>query len=676
MATEYCLTYKYTGQTNVHNSMIVAKSKFTLSGDTTKKIGKITRITYHHYHTSTNARTWKLYGKFYFSDETYITSDTVSKEISDNVVNYVNTFTTNLPSPDKFATWKQIQTVAANPSSSIDIYWRATSDYPMYVKVYFEEAGASITDESGNQVSSEIYVWKTTNPTTYYYPPAAMTANSSQGCVASADSTVSSSYPAYQAFSKVRNSWCSADNNNSHWIQLKIPRGLYNIRVRIRNRGDKDYVNGMTSGVIYGLGADGSTLTQLLTISGRDGGSRYHMTEHALNNTTTPYYGIRIKATGIKHYGSDKYLSFGEILVLGTDIGANGNWTEAKPLVWKTENPKTYTYPAAAMTLWNSQDCTALASSELNCSSHPAWKAFNKATGTGDIWFSADTPGPHWLQLIMPRPLYNISVQLYNRFGNDHKGAIDGIIYGSNDNGTTLTQIGSFSGRDPTYGTNSTITCNNSTVAYNTVRVVFTKWGDASGNPVTTSAMGVGAMFVTGTDIGANGGWANVMTKEGQNSLILYPKLPMSGFETQDCSVSASSVYSGTNAFAGFDRDVASGWASIATSTAPQWIQLKMPIPLYKVVVCLFNDTGTIKAPCSGAIYGSIDGSELVQIGSFDNRPSAKGASTTHFCNNTTTGYDTIRIVVNSWYNTSGAVITSGANLDLGEIFIYGTQRP
>ena len=68
MATKYCLTYKYTGQSNVHNSMIVAKSKFTLSGDTTKKIGKITKITYQHTHTSTNARTWNLYGKLYFGE--------------------------------------------------------------------------------------------------------------------------------------------------------------------------------------------------------------------------------------------------------------------------------------------------------------------------------------------------------------------------------------------------------------------------------------------------------------------------------------------------------------------------------------------------------------------------------------------------------------------------------
>lgn len=670
MATEYCLTYKYTGQTNVHNSMIVAKSKFTLSGDTTKKIGRITKITYHHYHTSTNARTWRLYGKLYFSDGTYITSDTVSKGISGNVVNYVNTFTTDLPGPDKFATWTQIQTVAANPSESIDIYWRATTDSPMYVKVYFEEGGASITDESGNQVNSKAYVWKTTNPRHYYYPAAAMTANSSQGCIVTADSNHSTSYPTYYAFSKTTNCWCSANNDNPHWIQIQIPKGLYNIKVKIGNRVDKDYVNGLTDGIIYGLGADG-TLTQLLTISGRAGGVRYAVTEHELGNTTTPYYGVRIEATKIQHYSTDKYLCISDILVMGSDIASNGAWVEAQPLIWKTDNPKTYTYPSTAMNGWNSAGCSVCASSCLNNTTYSAWKAFNKATSSSDIWFAGSSPMPHWLQLTMPRPLYNISVSLTNRYSSDNKGGIDGIIYGSNDDGGTLVQIGSFTGRDPATGKSSTITCNNTTTAYKTVRVLFTKWGDANGNPVTTGGVGVGAMSVTGTDIGTNGGWANI--NEDPNPIVRHPVAAMSGEASQDCIAAASSKYNASYSPAyAFNRSATDdGWISLTSDTAP-WLRLTMPEPLYNIKVTLINRSGTAGAtngPIDGTISGSNDGTNYTVLSSFSGRNGSTRDQCTSHCLGNKVPYNRIKIDITNWYGKQSYAA-------IAEAIITGTRQP
>ena len=171
MATEYCIIYKYTGQGNVHNDMIVAKDKFTISGDVTKRIGRISKIEYVHSHTSTNARTWDLYGRLTFADETYIESDTISQHISGKVVTYTNTFEDNLPSPSKFNTWVTIQTRKANPSSSVDLYWRANSDYPMYIYVYFIEAGFIRYGVDGIWTECEVYFgtdgnWKQVSP--YY----------------------------------------------------------------------------------------------------------------------------------------------------------------------------------------------------------------------------------------------------------------------------------------------------------------------------------------------------------------------------------------------------------------------------------------------------------------------------------------------------------------------------
>ena len=68
--------------------------------------------------------------------------------------------------------------------------------------VTYSDGSTNVYD--GGWKESVPYIWKTTNPTTYYYPEAAMTSNSSQGCTLSA-SSVNSSYPIYNAFDKKSN---------------------------------------------------------------------------------------------------------------------------------------------------------------------------------------------------------------------------------------------------------------------------------------------------------------------------------------------------------------------------------------------------------------------------------------------------------------------------------------
>ena len=50
MATEYTITYTFTGQDNTSGNRSVAFNRFSASGDTGRNIGQITKIQYVHYH--------------------------------------------------------------------------------------------------------------------------------------------------------------------------------------------------------------------------------------------------------------------------------------------------------------------------------------------------------------------------------------------------------------------------------------------------------------------------------------------------------------------------------------------------------------------------------------------------------------------------------------------------
>lgn len=84
----------------------------------------------------------------------------------------------------------------------------------------------------------------------------------------------------------------------------------------------------------------------------------------------------------------------------------------------------------------------------------------------------------------MPDALYDVTVTITNRGdrSDNIRGPIAGTISGSND-GSTFTQIGSFSGRDgATKGASSTITCTNSTTAYKYIRVTMSDWYPSGNN--------------------------------------------------------------------------------------------------------------------------------------------------------------------------------------------------
>lgn len=140
MATEYTITYTYTGQSNTSGARSVAFSKFKKSGDTGRTIGQIKSIKYVHWHTSTKAATWSLRGRLVFANGS-ITSPAVSVAIDGDTTKFTNTFTT-LPTPEQFATLKTVQTLDSQGKTtsggySATLYWRATSDYKMQIIVTF-----------------------------------------------------------------------------------------------------------------------------------------------------------------------------------------------------------------------------------------------------------------------------------------------------------------------------------------------------------------------------------------------------------------------------------------------------------------------------------------------------------------------------------------------------------
>lgn len=143
MATEYTITYTYTGQSNTSGTRSVAFNKFKASGDTGRNIGQITSIQYIHHHTSDSPMTWNLKGRLVFGDGTTIKSPNIGIHISGDVAKYTHTFTT-LPTAEQFATLTSVQTLDSQGKTtsggySSKLYWRATSSYPMQLIVKFIE---------------------------------------------------------------------------------------------------------------------------------------------------------------------------------------------------------------------------------------------------------------------------------------------------------------------------------------------------------------------------------------------------------------------------------------------------------------------------------------------------------------------------------------------------------
>lgn len=198
------------------------------------------------------------------------------------------------------------------------------------------------------------YVFSKTR-TAYTYPAAAMTSDYSQSCTASTNSTYSSNYTAYKAFDSNNTSrcWATANGVTSPYLQLKMPKALYDVEVTITNRADHaTVINGPIAGTISGSADNGVTFTQIGSFSGRDGATSAASTTIKCTHAKA-YNTIRITLSSWTTTGSSTYAAIGECSIKGYTATATGSWQVATPYVytngaWTQAVPSVYTNSA-----WN-----------------------------------------------------------------------------------------------------------------------------------------------------------------------------------------------------------------------------------------------------------------------------------------------------------------------------------
>ena len=152
--------------------------------------------------------------------------------------------------------------------------------------------------------------------------------------------------------------------------------------------------------------------------------------------------------------------------------------------------------PTVTMTANTTGSFTASASSEYS-RSYAAWKAFDNSYSNAYGWASKATDKSPWIQIKLDVPMKDITVTIYNRTRSSLvNGPISGTIYGS-DNGSSLTSIGSFSGRSGTTSAgSSTITCNNHSQAYQYVRVSVSNWANKTAS--SNNYLSIGEIYING----------------------------------------------------------------------------------------------------------------------------------------------------------------------------------
>lgn len=185
-------------------------------------------------------------------------------------------------------------------------------------------------------------------------------------------------------------------------------------------------------------------------------------------------------------------------------VRVGNDWKQAVPYRWQSL-PIEYSYPEDSMNGNESRGCIAKSSSDYDdTGTYEAYKAFDLNESTR--WQSSKNSSGPWVQLQMPRALYNISVKIVNRSDATPRGPISGCIYGTTDgNESTLDEIGSYSGQaGATAGHTFTVTCTNTDVAYNTVRVKILEWNGSSSE---SKHANIAEVYISGTDVPMNGGW-------------------------------------------------------------------------------------------------------------------------------------------------------------------------
>lgn len=455
----------------------LASSKFT-ADKTINVTGNITSIVYKFIfkYTGSSNPSWTGYASIVASDGTIYKGTSLTKTITHdtNVSMSLTIPEANCPPPSVINS-NNFKVKLTTTNCGKDPYVPASSK--MSIVITYEDK------------KTQAYVWTTTLPLTC--PAAAMTSDSSQGCVASASSIYSRSYHVYHAFDNSDSTaWCSSKTDTTPWIQLQMPEKLYNISITLKNRVHSSHnIGGFINGNIKGSN-DGSSWTILHTFSERNGSTSGYSNTYTLNNSSNSYSYIRVTATSWDKT-ENTYASLNQITIKGFYNSSAGGWVEATPYIWTTTQ-RTVELPEQAMTSNESQGCIASSSSIYN-NEQQAFRAFNKSIASSDrCWASSYYDTAPWIQITLPQKLYNIELEIHNRHDyNNETGITDAIIYGSNDGGSTLTQIGTITGRSAAFKAMSVETCNNADIGYSTIKLDITGHGG-------TNAVTVGEIYIRG----------------------------------------------------------------------------------------------------------------------------------------------------------------------------------
>lgn len=133
---------------------------------------------------------------------------------------------------------------------------------------------------------------KSTDTATRYVLPC-LTADSSQGCVASASTVINANFPAWQAFNANADThWASSASDTNRWIQIQMPHRLKDMVVMLTNNSYA--TDSVVSGKFLGSN-DGSGWAEIGSFSGRPT-TVFICTKHVLHNTTGYSY-LRIAVT-------------------------------------------------------------------------------------------------------------------------------------------------------------------------------------------------------------------------------------------------------------------------------------------------------------------------------------------------------------------------------------------
>lgn len=229
---------------------------------------------------------------------------------------------------------------AANYNQNWGLYFIGAGSTGSASKVTFnvpsfsslKTGGLSVNIDSSSWSIGQPYIFKT-NRSLIRVPSSGMSSLEDNGCVITASSTYSSTYPAWRCFdySNSTNAWASSENATGPWVSILMDRKLYDIKVTLYNRNDRsDNIRGPISGIIYGSNDNFTNNIQIGSFSGRNGSTKNASSVIQCNNTSTAYQGVRVKVTDWYPSSKKSYCAIGEIVVEGYEIPSSGGWAKAK----------------------------------------------------------------------------------------------------------------------------------------------------------------------------------------------------------------------------------------------------------------------------------------------------------------------------------------------------------